>query len=184
MTNKEAAKWIQIYIDEWNKDLNQMEGFGMCLNEKGKKMMKAIEMGRDALKRTDERTKTHACDSIGRSMAVNAVQRIAHMATLPDDDVVIRKSAVEYVLLHLPSAQLANKSSKVDKESGELISRQAVEHLDWFTKLYCRDKSITDDLVFRCEQCEFEMPDGGCLVKVMARKLCPDYKDFGAMGDL
>ena len=105
MTNKEAAKWIQIYIDEWNKDLNQMEGFGMCLNEKGKKMMKAIEMGRDALKRTDERTKTHACDSIGRSMAVNAVQRIAHMATLPDDDVVIRKSAVEYVLLHLPSAQ-------------------------------------------------------------------------------
>lgn len=66
----------------------------------------------------------------------------------------------------------------------DLIDRQAVEHLDWFTKLYCRDKSITDDLAFRCEKCEFEMPDGRCLVKVMARKLCPDYKDFGAMGDL
>ena len=66
----------------------------------------------------------------------------------------------------------------------DCISRQAVEHLDWFTKLYCRDKSITDDLAFRCEQCEFEMPDGRCLVKAMARKLCPDYKDFGAMGDL
>jgi hypothetical protein len=66
----------------------------------------------------------------------------------------------------------------------DVISRQAVEHLDWFTKLYCRDKSITNDLAFRCKQCEFEMPDGTCLVKVMARKLCPDYKDFGAMGDL
>lgn len=71
----------------------------------------------------------------------------------------------------------------VQKTTSNYISRQAVEHLDWFTKLYCRDKSITDDLAFRCEQCEFEMPDGKCLVKVIARKLCPDYKDFGAMGD-
>ena len=72
MTNNEAAKWIQIFIDEWNKDLNQMEGFGICLNEKGKKMMKAIEMGRDALKRTDERTETHACDCISRQAAIDA----------------------------------------------------------------------------------------------------------------
>jgi len=66
----------------------------------------------------------------------------------------------------------------------DLISRQAAKHLDLFTKTYCRDKSVTDDLVFRCSECEFEMSDGTCLVKCMARKLCPDYRDFGCMGDL
>jgi hypothetical protein len=66
----------------------------------------------------------------------------------------------------------------------DTISRQAVKYLDLFTKAYCRDESITNDLVFRCEQCDFEMPDGKCLVKIMARKLCPDYKNFGCMGDL
>lgn len=69
-------------------------------------------------------------------------------------------------------------------EIDDTISRQAVEHLDLFTKTYCRVKSITDDLAFRCKQCEFGKPNGKCLVKVMARELCPDYKDFGAMGDL
>lgn len=69
-------------------------------------------------------------------------------------------------------------------ECEDTISRQAVKQLDLFTKTYCRDKSIEDDLVFRCNQCEFEMPDGRCLAKVMARKLCPDYRDFGCMGDL
>lgn len=66
----------------------------------------------------------------------------------------------------------------------DLISRQAVEALDRFTKIYCRDESITDDLMFRCPQCDFGLSDGKCLVKTMARKLCPDYKDFGSMGDL
>lgn len=66
----------------------------------------------------------------------------------------------------------------------DLISRLAVMYLDLFTKTYCRDKSVKEDLVFRCNQCEFEMSDGKCLVKVMARKLCPDYREFGSMGDL
>ncbi len=64
------------------------------------------------------------------------------------------------------------------------IKKQAVEYLDAFTKTYCIDESVQDDLVFRCKDCEFEMQDGTCLVKVMAHKLCPDYKDFGSMGDL
>lgn len=64
------------------------------------------------------------------------------------------------------------------------INRQAVEALDKFTKIYCRDDSIKDDLIFRCSQCEFRMQDETCLAKVMARKLCPDYKDFGSMGRL
>ena len=66
----------------------------------------------------------------------------------------------------------------------DLISRQAVKALDRFTKIYCRDSTVKYDLIFRCSECEFKMPDGKCLVKVMARKLCPEYKDFGSMGDL
>lgn len=68
--------------------------------------------------------------------------------------------------------------------TSDLISRQATIHLDLFTKTYCRDKTVLDDLVFRCKECEFELPDGTCLVKKMARRLSPDYKDFGSMGDL
>ena len=60
----------------------------------------------------------------------------------------------------------------------------AVKGLDDFTKAFCRDDSVKDDLVFRCKQCEFEMPDGRCFVKVVAREICPDYKNFGSMGDL
>ena len=89
-----------------------------------------------------------------------------------------------HMAINALQAQPETHEKRTETNACDLISRQAVEHLDWFTKLYCRDKSITDDLAFRCEQCEFEMPDGWCLVKVMARKLCPDYKDFGAMGDL
>ena len=100
------------------------------------------------------------------------------------------RDAIKHVISgikKLPSAQPKKRTQERTETRGvclNTVDRQAVEHLDWFTKLYCRDKSITDDLAFKCEQCEFEMPDDRCLVKVMARKLCPDYKDFGAMGDL
>ena len=61
----------------------------------------------------------------------------------------------------------------------------AVKHLDAFTKLFCRNKTVTDDLRFRCDECDFLNIDGcTCNLKVMARKLCPDYKEFGSMGDL
>ena len=88
--------------------------------------------------------------------------------------------------LHYPSyyADLLRKSCSEIPNSSETIYRQAVKHLDLFTKIYCRDKSVTDDLVFRCKECEFEMPDGKCLVKCMAYKLCPGYREFGSMGDL
>ena len=61
----------------------------------------------------------------------------------------------------------------------------AVMHLDMFTKTYCKDKTVNDDLVFRCGECEFLGIDGRtCTVKIMARKLCPDFPEFGSMGDL
>ena len=77
------------------------------------------------------------------------------------------------------NAQLSQEGTTSD-----IISRQAVKHLDLFTKTYCRDKSVKDDLIFRCNQCDFRLPDGICLVKTMAGKLCPDYREFGSMGDL
>ena len=79
-----------------------------------------------------------------------------------------------------PSAQ----STMGQVNQGETVNERAVKFLDLFAKTYCRDKSVTDDLKFRCSECEFEMPDKKCLVKCMARKLFPDYKDFGSMGDL
>lgn len=131
-------------------------------------------------------------DLISRQAAIDALAKMMPSAytadgSHPADEAIFKVQEIFAdcitALEILPSAQ-PDHSGEVTEMVGDTISRQAVEHLDWFTKLYCRDKSITDDLIFRCEQCEFELPDGRCLVKAMARKLCPDYKDFGAMGDL
>lgn len=62
--------------------------------------------------------------------------------------------------------------------------RKAVEILDRFTKAFCIDVSVTDDLVFRCSECPFEDQEGKCRVKVFKHKFAPDYKNFGSMGDL
>ena len=101
------------------------------------------------------------------------------------------EKAIEIIMaeppeLHYPSyyADLLRAKGSETPNGSETIYRQAVKHLDLFTKIYCRDDSVTDDLVFRCKECEFEMPDGKCLVKSMAYKLCHDYREFGSMGDL
>ena len=71
------------------------------------------------------------------------------------------------------------------KTLDEQSKQEATKHLDCFTKIYCRDKTVTDDLVFRCNECDFLGVDGQtCLAKVMKMKLCSNYKDFGCMGDL
>ena len=61
---------------------------------------------------------------------------------------------------------------------------KAVRLLDLFTKEFCRDKSVTDDLMFRCDECPFEVEGGICLVKEFKCKFYPEYKEFGSMGDL
>lgn len=61
---------------------------------------------------------------------------------------------------------------------------EAVQALDQFTKAFCRDKSVEDDLVFRCEECGFALPDGICLIKAFKCKHEPDFRNFGSMGDL
>lgn len=51
-------------------------------------------------------------DLIERDIAIEAVQGIDLFAILPDDDGVIRTSAVEYVLSNLPSAQPEREKGK------------------------------------------------------------------------
>ena len=61
---------------------------------------------------------------------------------------------------------------------------QAVRTLHKFMKEFCIDCSVKDDLAFRCEECTFNCADGTCMVKKFKNKFAPDFKDFGAMGDL
>ena len=59
----------------------------------------------------------------------------------------------------------------------------AVHALDLFTKIFCIKDEI-DDLEFECDECPFSQEDGTCTVKQFKTRYCPDYKDFGRMGDL
>ena len=61
---------------------------------------------------------------------------------------------------------------------------KAVELLDKFTKAFCIDATVADDLEFRCKECTFQCEDGRCLVKEFKCKFAPEYEDFGSMGDL
>ena len=54
-------------------------------------------------------------DLIDRQQAIDEVQRIGRLATLEDNDAVIRMSAVEYILFNLPSAQPEQKKGKWER---------------------------------------------------------------------
>lgn len=164
MTNKEAVKTLKANYPDACYEL----------------LREAVDMAIEALKATacnNLATDLQPCkqdDLISRQVANSKICNACGMIDCDQMDKCEK----------MFTAQPETHEERTETHACDCIERQAVEHLDWFTKLYCRDKSITDDLAFRCEQCEFEMPDDRCLVKVMARKLCPDYKDFGAMGDL
>ena len=55
--------------------------------------------------------------------------------------------------------------------------------LDIFTKTWCIDTAVKDDLSFRCKDCEFSNGEK-CLIKSFKCNKLPQYKDFGSMGDL
>ena len=64
--------------------------------------------------------------------------------------------------------------------------KEAVASLDKFAKnwcMNCKETEATNDLVFRCDECLFSK-DKECLVKIFRTKYCPEYKNFGCMGDL
>lgn len=59
----------------------------------------------------------------------------------------------------------------------------SVQVLDLFTKIFCI-KENEEDLDFECENCEFQLSDGTCLVKKFANRHVPEYRNFGSMGEL
>lgn len=64
----------------------------------------------------------------------------------------------------------------------------AVYGLDVFTKnwcMNCKQTEVEKDLIFRCKDCEFQMSDGTCLVKVFVNNHKCNYplEDFGSMGE-
>jgi hypothetical protein len=119
---------------------------------------------------------------ISRQEAIDALCRRCDLVA-DDDEPCTDKCNDIKILEKMPSEQPEFAKDK-NVPSNNVISRQAVMALDMFTKIFCRDYAVRDDLAFRCSQCEFKMSNGKCLAKVMARKLCPDYKNFGCMGDL
>ena len=65
---------------------------------------------------------------------------------------------------------------------------EAVHGLDIFTKnwcMNCEEVEKQDDLVFRCNECEFKTEDGKCLIKMFANHHNHNYplEDFGSMGE-
>jgi len=70
-------------------------------------LREAVDTAIEALKAQDT-----AGDTIYRKVAIDAVQGIGRLATLQDNDAVVRMSAVEYVLFNLPSAQPERKTGK------------------------------------------------------------------------
>ena len=64
------------------------------------------------------------------------------------------------------------------------VAEKATEYLDMFTKEFCRDTTVKNDLVFRCKECPFQKENEECSVKIFKNKYAPDYRDFGSMGDL
>jgi len=77
------------------------------------------------------------------------------------------------------------------KTDYEQIDKQDIKNsvhlLDLFTKTFCRytnDYERFDDLKFRCDECPFQLENGDCQAKIFKNKYAPDYRDFGAMGDL
>lgn len=64
---------------------------------------------------------------------------------------------------------------------------KAVEGLDIFTKnwcMNCAETEKTNDLVFRCKECDFAEESGSCRIKWFVNKHKSNYPldDFGSMG--
>lgn len=59
-------------------------------------------------------------DSIDRQVAIDAVDAIGHIATMPDGDKCIRRSAVKYTLSMLPPTQPKQKWIPVSERMPEI----------------------------------------------------------------
>ena len=74
-------------------------------------------------------------DLISRQAAIDAVDAIGHIATMPDGDKCVRRSAVKYTLSMLPSAQPKQRwipcSERLPKKDG----RYQVTRYDYVTNI-------------------------------------------------
>lgn len=68
--------------------------------------------------------------------------------------------------------------------NGIVDIKTPVMALDIFTKTWCIDTAVKDDLSFRCKDCEFLTNEQNCLIKIFKCNKLPQYKNFGSMGDL
>lgn len=63
---------------------------------------------------------------------------------------------------------------------------KAIESLDQFTKnwcMNCKETEETNELVFRCDECNFSSKMGFCAIKTFVLDKTGDVPlDFGAMG--
>lgn len=64
---------------------------------------------------------------------------------------------------------------------------EAVRGLDIFTKnwcMNCKETQEKNEPTFRCNECLFKSPEGGCFIKIFAHKHKHDYPldNFGSMG--
>ena len=89
-------------------------------------------------------------DLISRQAAIDAIQRIGRLATLPDNDAVIRMSAVEYVLFNLPSAQ-----SELTEKEWQQVKKLRSFHNGTYAKVL--DKLMVcasaQPEIIRCRDC-------------------------------
>ena len=82
------------------------------------------------------------------------------------------------------SCQICESNEPVYVDYRVSANKMAVQLLDIFTKIWCIDTRVKDDLEFMCEECPFQLEDGKCQVKIFKCKFYPMYEDFGSMGDL
>ena len=97
-----------------------------------------------------ELVQTGSSDLISRQVAIDAIQRIGRLATLPDNDAVIRMSAVEYVLYNLPSAQ-----SELTEKEWQQVKKLRSFHNGTYAKVL--DKLMVcasaQPEIIRCRDC-------------------------------
>lgn len=103
-------------------------------------LREAVDTAIEALKAQDT-----AGDTIYRKVAIDAVQGIGRLATLQDNDAVVRMSAVEYVLFNLPSAQ------------PEPPEPEELDFVQPHKKIGVR-LEIGQPEIIRCKDCKFYTP--------------------------
>jgi hypothetical protein len=151
MTNNEAAKWIQLYIDL--AKLDQFTYEAAYLNDDNKKTIEAMEMAINVLtaqpeETHDKRTETHACDCVSRQAAIeviNAVFPVDPMKSEYAQGIACGAALAKTYVEQLPPAQ-----SKITLES-------AIDYLHKIGWMQEHDRILTESAqpeIIRCRNCK------------------------------